>query len=157
MNSTYLIGLILIAAIVVPIALLNYKKGKKNAIIKAQFAEMTKSAIIANQEFWNGYLIAIDEVDKKCFYIHQEDTTCKSQTIDLTQFSSCRVVSSSSMGASSTSTEIIELVFSPKSTDAESMALQFFNADTDGFTLNGELQTAERWKKICNDCMNNKK
>ena len=35
MNSTYLIGLILIAAIVVPIALLNYKKGKKNAIIKA--------------------------------------------------------------------------------------------------------------------------
>ncbi len=157
MNSTYVIGLILLAAIVLPIALLNHKKGKKNAIIKAQFTEMTKSATIANHEFWNGYLIAIDEIEKKCFYIHQEDASCKSQIIDLTQFSSCRVVSSSTLGISSSTTEMIALVFTPKATNAESKTLQFFNADTDGFTLNGELQTAERWKKICNDCMNNKK
>ena len=33
MNSTYVIGLILLAAIVLPIALLNHKKGKKNAAV----------------------------------------------------------------------------------------------------------------------------
>ena len=153
MNSTLLIGLILIAAIVVPIALLNYKKAKKNAVIKAQFAEMTKSAIIANQEFWNGYLIAIDEVDKKCFYIHQEDTSCKSQIIDLTQYSSCRVVTSSSLGTSGTAVDMVELVFTPKIKNAETMSLLFFDAETDGFTLNGELQIAERWQKLCNNCL----
>ena len=153
MNTTYLIGIILIAAIVVPIALLNHKKSKKNAAIKKEFSEMTKSAIITNQEHWNGHLIAIDKIDKKCFYIHQEESACNAQTVDLTEYSSCRIITSSSLGSSSTSVEMVELVFTPKAKDADNLSLVFFNADTDGFTLNGELQTAERWQKICNDCM----
>lgn len=153
MNTTYIIGLILIAVIVIPIIMLNHNKNKKNAAIKKEFSELTKSSIISNQEHWNGYLIAIDEIDKKCFYVHQEDCKCTSQVLDLTKYSSCRVVTSSSMGSSSTAIEMIELVFTPKEKDAETKNLLFFNAETDGFTLNGELQSAEHWKKICSACI----
>lgn len=154
MNTTYLIGIILIAAIVLPIVLLNYKNNKKNAVIRKEYSEMTKSANIANQERWNGHLIAIDKIDKKCYFIHQEDIACETQIIDLTEYSSCRVITSSSLGSVSTSVEMVELVFTPKTKEKENINLVFYNADTDGFTLNGELQSAERWKKICNDCMN---
>jgi len=153
MNSTYIIGLILVAAVVVPMALLNRKKNKKNAAIKVEFSALTKTAIIANQEQWNGHIIAIDKIEKKCFFVYQDEKSCNSQSIDLTQYASCRVVTSSSMGSSTTSVEMVELVFSPKIKDAESISFVFFDAEKDGFTLNGELQIAERWRKYCADCM----
>ena len=153
MNSTYIIGLILVAAVVVPMILINHKKNQKNAVIKKQFAEITKSAIIANQEQWNGHLIALDKIEKKCFFIYQDENSCKSQTIDLTQYASCRVVTGGSLGSTSTSVEMVELVFTPQIKDAENISLTFFDSEKDGFTLNGELQTAERWKKLCSDCM----
>lgn len=53
----------------------------------------------------------------------------------------------------STSFEMVELVFTPKVKEKENINFVFYNADTDGFTLNGELQSAERWEKLCNDCM----
>lgn len=34
-----------------------------------------------------------------------------------------------------------------------SISFVFFDAEKDGFTLNGELQIAERWRKYCADCM----
>ena len=153
MNSTYIIGLILVAAVVVPMALLNRKKNKRNAAIKKEFSDLTKTAIIANQEQWNGHLIAIDKIEKKCFFVYQDENSCYSQSVDLTQYASCRVVTSSSLGSSSTSVEMVELVFTPKIKDAENVSFVFFDAEKDGFTLNGELQTAERWKKYCSDCM----
>ncbi len=151
MSTTSLIGLILVAVIVIPVILLNHNKNKKNAAIKKKLADMSRNAIISNQEFWNGYLIAIDEIDKKCFYVHQEDSCCKAETIDLTKYSSCRVVSSSMLGTSSTSIDLVELVFTPKDKESENKSLVFFNAETDGFCLNGELQSAERWRKICSN------
>ena len=64
-----------------------------------------------------------------------------------------RVVASSAMSSNGTSTEMVELLFSPKDANGENKTLVFFTAETDGFTLNGELQSAERWKKICTNLM----
>lgn len=149
MNTTYIIGLILVAVIVVPIILLNRGKNKKEAIIRKKLNDLTNNSIIAKQESWNTCIIAIDEINKTCFFIRCEEPNCIEKTIDLTQYSSCRVVTSSSLGTSCNSIDLVELVFTPNQKNDATESLLFFNSETDGFTLNGELQSAERWKTIC--------
>lgn len=149
MNTTYIIGLILVLAIVIPIVLLNHGKNKKNAIIRKKFEALTSNSIIAKQESWNTSIIAIDDVNKTCFFVHCEGENCVEKKLDLTKYSSCRVVTSSSLGTTSNAIDLVELVFTPKQKEDETQSLLFFNSETDGFSLNGELQSAERWKKIC--------
>lgn len=151
MNTTYIIGLILVLAIVIPIVLLNRGKNKKNAIIRKKFEALTSNSIVAKQESWNTSIIAIDDVNKTCFFVRCEGENCVEKAVDLTKYSSCRVVTSSSLGTTSNSIDLVELVFTPKQKEDETQSLLFFNSETDGFTLNGELQSAERWKKICSN------
>ena len=153
MNVTLIVGIILIAFIVIPVFLLNKNKAKRNAAIKQQLAEISKGSTLTNQESWNGYVIAIDENKKICYYVRQERNECFTQIINLADYLTCRVVASSAMGSTGTSIEMVELVFSPKNANGENKTLVFFNAETDGYTLNGELQSAERWKKICTNLM----
>ncbi len=151
MNTTYIIGLILVLAIVIPIVLLNHGKMKKNTIIRKKFEALTSNSIVAKQESWNSSIIGIDDINKICFFVRCEGEHCIEKAVDLTKYSSCRVVTSSSLGTTSNAIDLVELVFTPNQKDEESQSLLFFNSDTDGFTLNGELQSAERWKKICSN------
>lgn len=153
MNVTIIVGIILIAAIIIPVLLLNKNKAKRNAAIKQKLSEISKGATLTNQENWNGCVIALDENKKICYYLRQEDHVCTTQVINLVEYLACRVVASSSLGTSGTAIDMVELVFTLKNANEENKTLVFFNAETDGFTLNGELQSAERWKKICSNLM----
>lgn len=153
MNVTLIVGIILIAAIIIPILLLNRNKAKRSAAMKEQLTEISKGATLTNQESWNGCVIAIDENKKICYYVRQEHRVCYTQIVNLVDYLTCRVVSSSALGSTGTSIEMVELVFTPKNANEENKTLVFFNAEIDGYTINGELQSAERWKKICTNLM----
>ncbi|MCQ2960561.1 MAG: hypothetical protein MJ198_10320 [Bacteroidales bacterium] len=152
MNTTYILGLFLLAITIIPILLLNLNTYKKNKIIKKELEKLGCSAKITKQDYWNGYLIAIDEIAKRCFYIHKKDDCCTTE-LDLNQYKDCHIVTSRTLDKSDSCIELIELVFTPKNKQMENKALVFYDADSDGFTLNGELQTAGRWNKICNACL----
>ena len=153
MNGSLIVGIITITAIIIPLLLLNRNKAMRNAAIKQKMAEITNGATITKHENWNGSAIALDENKKICYYARQEKNSCFSEIINLTDYLTCRVVTSSSMGSTSTSVEMSEIVFSPKNANEETKTLVFFNAETDGFTLSGELQIAEEWKKVCTNLM----
>ena len=89
MNVTLIVGIILIAAIVIPILLFNRNNAKRNAAIKQQLTEISKGATITNQESWNGCVIAIDENKKMCFYVRQEKNVCHTQILNLTDYITC--------------------------------------------------------------------
>ncbi len=149
MDSTCIIGFILIAVIVIPLLLMSRGKNKKAKALHNALTNLTQNSIIAKQEEWNGCIIALDEINKMLFFVHQKKCNTEAESVDLTQYASCRVVTSSSLGTTSNAIDMVELVFTPKQKDAETKSLIFFNSDTDGFTLNGELQSAEHWKKYC--------
>jgi len=53
--------------------------------------------------------------------------------------------------------ERLEISFEPNGKAAEPVLLEFYNVDTDGSMLNGELLLAEKWSAIVNERLNAKK
>ncbi len=147
---TYIMGIALILAVAVPVAMLNYSNAKRNSKMKQVFCDLSKYAHIDYREQWNGHLIAIDEVGKKFYAVFQQEKICFSCVIDLQNIERCLVVTSHDDDSEvAGAIDKVDLLFFESNKFQPSYVLTFYDKNTDGFVLNGELQTAHRWKDIC--------
>lgn len=77
--------------------------------------------------------------------------------ITLSEVQKCRVINSESTvnhtGGTHKVIEKLELTFTYRDKGKPEAVLEFYNTDSDSLTLTGELQLAEKWNKIANDCL----
>lgn len=147
---TYIMGIALVMVVAVPVAMLNYTNNRRNIKMKQVFEELSKYAHVDCREQWNGHIIAIDEVGKKFYAVFQQEKLCFSCVVDLQKIERCLVFTTNDEDSTvSGSIDKVELIFFEKNMFQPSYVLTFYDRNVDGYVLNGELQTAERWKDIC--------
>ncbi|MCQ2605647.1 MAG: hypothetical protein MJ204_03785 [Bacteroidales bacterium] len=147
---TYFMGIALLAVVAVPVAMLNYTNNKRNAKMKQVFTDLSRFAHIDCREQWNGHLVALDEVGKRFYAVFQQEDFCFTCVIDLRKIERCIVNTINDENSSmSGAIDRVELVFFEWGDFQPSYVLAFYDRNTDGYVMNGELQTAERWKTIC--------
>lgn len=153
-------NLILAICVLAAIALQFYFSNKRKLQKKKVLTELTDYAAehggaISRHFEWSNTLIGIDETaSKKIFFIRKRPDKEVRKAIDLYDISKCRVdtVSRTAGEGKNRQTVIdhVALAITYYDKTRPEDLLEFYNNDYDGFTLNGELQWAEKWSYIIN-------
>ncbi len=133
---------ILIAVTIVPIVLYQFKENKKNQKAWKRIQEITSDdgASIEFIDKWTNTALAIDETNNVLYYSHLSKIADISERIELKNIKNCVIDKQKNYER-----ESICLLLHFKE---HSVSLPFYDSDNDGFVLSGQLQLAEKWKKI---------
>lgn len=99
----------------------------------------------------------MDEAAHIIFFTRKVKETETLQTIHLAEVQKCRVINSGRVVSQTVGNhqviEKLELEFAYWNKVKTATVLEFYNTDSDSLTLTGELQLAEKWNKIVNNCL----
>lgn len=157
--STIITSAILLAAIFIPFALMRrgIKKHEKEMVAElSELAEKNK-AKISNFEVLKDIAIGIDEVQHKLFFIHKNEHLETKEMVDLRILKHCQLEKETVLikdaAGDRSILEKVNLFFKSSDHKIPSIRLELFNANFDSPTLSGELQLAEKWEILANNCV----
>lgn len=141
---------IFLAITIIPVALYQIKENSKNQKAWKRLKESTSKdgATISAIDKWSFTALAIDETKGLLYYSHFSKIADLSEKIDLKNLKNCVIDKQKNYDR-----ESINLVLSSKE---NTISLPFYDSNNDGFVLSGQLQLAEKWKKIINSHISNK-
>lgn len=153
--GTAIFGLISVLLIIVPIVMLNYKRGKKEkemlSILKRNAHQQLCN--ISKHEFCGDFVIGLDEKRKFVFFVKEGQDDELDQWIELSEIISCKVSKETRVDIDTSSglglTKQINLVFKPKDKGRSEIMLELYRMKNNS-QLTGELQLAENWSKLIN-------
>jgi len=127
---------------------------------KKKFQEISKIASRQNSKISQldssgNFIIGIDENTNFLFFLKKDDNTETDQAVNLSEIQSCRIINSgNSINNKNGNYHVINklaLSFSPIIKGKLDIEFEFYNSETDTYTLSGEIQLLEKWKGIINN------
>ncbi len=155
-TETLIIGLAVILAIAIPLALLSIKNNKKKKAFLQKLNDFAKknNCLISESDHWNSTLIGIDKTAGKLFYIKSRPNVTVEKVISLDDIQKCRIVNTSrtvkTQDQSNTVIDKLELAFTHHDKNKADATIEFYNNTYDGLTLNNELMSLEKWHGLIN-------
>ena len=149
--------LIVLLTCIIPIILLKcgavFKKWKFGRLLTE--AAQKHNTTIIRYEQWNNSAIGLNKNGTQLFVVNKGETRIKSKTLVLSSFNKCSVVNDNSGAVhkegSFKVTNAIELELTGE--NSLPACINFYDIDKDGPLLTGELELAEKWCRIINDCI----
>jgi hypothetical protein len=150
-NSSILIGVLGLLAIISPIILFNISRKRRAHKIFADIqAQATKNnGKITDYEYWNNYAIGIDSLSGMVYYWTKIKKNEPVKEINLSQVINFRLTNVRDADFSDNETLVLEFIFADKTTNRN---VEFYNSDYDGLTMHNEYQLAEKWLKTIEKC-----
>lgn len=130
-------------------------KKKKQASLKAlrDFAAQ-HHASIDQEDHWLKFAIGVDEKQGSIFFLSELYGPQTTQWVKLSDIQKCRIEEKSRVvgvqGADHKVVDKLELVFSPRNKDQNTVVFELFNVESGNVTLTTEYQLADKWSKIAN-------
>ncbi len=149
---------ILLGVCVVPFIVMGQnRKNKGNKKLKYLTNLATQQDChITKHEFCGDFVIGIDEAKKNVFFYKQWKDTAVENKINLAEIEICKVKNTvrlvSANKGSQNILDRIELSLIPADKSKKEILLEFFNIDH-SVQLSDELQMADQWSKLINDCI----
>jgi hypothetical protein len=152
MNITMTImAIVLMAIIISPFLLHHLSQKREEAKILNDLLVLSESenAMISQKETWRQrYVIGIDELSKKIYYINKNKDNEERTIINLSEVFECRI-NAISRNAKTTSGNIsvierIDLVFTFKKADKSDKTLQFYDSSV-FMSLDNERILIDKW------------
>lgn len=153
-TGTLIIGIMVILAIAIPIALLSIKNNKRKKEFMQKLNDYAKknNCVISESDHWNTTLIGIDKMAGKLFYIKSRPDAIIERTISLDEIQKCRIINTSrtvkAQDQSNTVIDKLELAFTYYDKNRSEEVLEFYNNVFDGLALNDELMLLDKWLEI---------
>ncbi len=149
MDTTIIIGIIITAAIVVPIGWLIRSQGAGKRKLEKEIAALgDKSELnITEHESWNNKVIAIDRDGGKAFFAVFGNPSKQVQIAELKKFNRCYTVKNLLNSGSKYDNEVISNIsihFVPSEKGAQELVFPLYTDSVD-LTLGNELQVAAEW------------
>jgi len=164
MNTSTMITLAIIIAIIIVLYMVistNRKNKEKKKLQMLTDLASKQNCNITKYELYSKISLGLDEKNNFLFYLKTTGENAETRHINLTEVKKCKVVNTSRTVRFNNSNSIVvermEISFEPNGKAAEPVLLEFYNVDTDGSMLNGELLLAEKWSAIVNERLNAKK
>jgi len=153
-TGTLIIGIMVVLAIAIPIALLSIKNNKRKKEFMQKLNDFAKknNCVISESDHWNTTLIGIDKMAGKLFYIKSRPDAIIERTISLDEIQKCRIINTSrtvkAQDQSNTVIDKLELAFTYYDKNRSEEVLEFYNNVFDGLALNDELMLLDKWLEI---------
>jgi hypothetical protein len=158
MDSVSIITLIIIVLVsILLIFITKINASKKKRIFFQEFTNYVEqlNCKISEHELFNNILIGFDKDNRKLFFMKKLKNINITKEINLDEIQRCRFVNTSKSvktgSGSQTIIEKLELSFIHNIKTEPAKLIEFYNADLDHLTLNGEIEFIEKWKQIIND------
>lgn len=152
--SAILIGITVVIAIVLPLALIiRSQKNKQRAMLIAINDAAQRSANqISLYDLWHDTAIGIDQSANVIFFARKTENLIETQQIDLSQITQCRTINQSrTLREEKSSRQIIErlaLVFLFH--NRKEQECTFFDIEENHSVLHRELEFINKWQGIVN-------
>lgn len=152
MDITLIImAIVLMAIIISPFLLHHLSQKKKEAKILNEFLSLAESenAIISQKELWRQrYVIGLDELSKKIYYINKNKDKVERTIISLSEVDQCRI-NAISRNAKTTSGNVtvierLDLIFTFNKPDKPEKTLQFYDS-AEFISTDNERVLIEKW------------
>jgi hypothetical protein len=156
MESGMLIMCVVLTALLIT-PFVFFRDGKRKSRTKHLLNILADMARIENcsvtrSEVWNDAAIGINPETRTLFYVQGQEPALIRTLVHLDDIKQSKVsVVSRTVERKSDSQKIIEkisLVLEHKSNVHPDVVLSFYDADSDGLSLSGELQLAEKWNGV---------
>ncbi|HSM49319.1 MAG TPA: hypothetical protein VK872_15980 [Draconibacterium sp.] len=164
MNTSTMITVAIIIAIVLVLYLvlsMNKKNKEKKRLQALSDLASKQNCSITKYEFDSKISLGLDEKNNFLFYVKTIGENAVTRYINLSEVKKCKVVNTNRTvrfnNSNSVVVERLEISFEPNGKTVEPALLEFYNVNTDGSILNGELQLAEKWSAIVTERLNAKK
>jgi len=153
-----IIAVIFAAVLITPFVF--FRDGKRNKLKNKLLDSISKMAEregckISKFDFLNDAVIAISNDANKLFYICGRQSNIESLVVGLDNIISADIfIASRTVDVNGNGHKVIEkvaIVLEGKSAKSTNVRLSFYDDQTDGFSLSGELQLAEKWNAIINE------
>ncbi len=153
-TGTIIITLILLSACTLPFILMTIKrKNKEKQLLQSlQILAQNNQAVISQYDVWSKSAIGMDESTNQAFFFRHLTEGETRQHVNLSAIKHCRIIKTSKDAEAKHNNQLekLELVFTYKDSHISDTPFELYNVSHDGFTLNGELQIADKWFKILN-------
>jgi hypothetical protein len=99
---------------------------------------------------WNNTGIAIDNLNRKLFFVAKKQSTGVQKVIDLSEIQRSSLIKShhDNRNGDSSAIKKVELHLIPKDKSRPNIQLDFYDSDHDSLTIREELHLAEKWSNI---------
>jgi hypothetical protein len=155
-STSTIIGLVILALIILPFALLTRKsKGieKQHKLALAAFAQ-GEDCEITKQEIDGDLCIGIDENKNKLFFLSYFKNEAHTASVDLSQMESCNIIKTHKEGmkdvGDSYSIASLLMNFKPKTSSLSQVNLEFYNS-AKKVQVGTEYVFLREWSKLVND------
>jgi len=149
-------GSIIVLIVIIPIILLKlrtYLRKKKIVGSLKKLAQSNDTSIVKYDQ-WNNSAIGLSKNGTHLFFVSINKQEEKEQAIKLSAYNKCSLINDKAGAAFKEGnykvTNSVDLVLTGKSGELE--LINFYDPERDGSLLTGELELADRWCKIINEC-----
>lgn len=157
--TSVIIGIFALATFIIPIAWYQVSEKMKTKKLSSEFLQTAKNKNIQITEFdvWGGsYGIGLDRPAKKLLYLGKEKEMPRTEVVDLSVVSHCRVASGTKSVKNAQGrtnfTDRIGLYISFETPQKAGLSLEFYNGEN-GKTLTGEMSAANKWSRTINSAL----
>lgn len=155
-TSLITIGIIFLLCITIYVISISNKKKKENKFLN-NISRLSGINIgkITRYEIWDHSVIGMNDSDAELYFIKNSSDDQTFQKIQLSEFQRCWVNEVSRTvaikGSSIKVVEKVELILGNKQKSKPDTVIEFYNQHSGKLDLTGELQLAEKWRKLINE------
>lgn len=156
-----LIGIASVAVFIVPIYFLQRSNKREDINKQKKFVKLAEQngVMVSKFDLWNENGIGLDESKKKLFVTNTLNEKSVSTTIDLVDYSMCKLVNDSrtvkTKHNKTTVVERITLNLKPANSNQLDTTIVFYDKNANP-QLNNEFMLAEGWEKLLNETLRRK-
>jgi hypothetical protein len=153
--ETTIIGIAVIFICIIPFVVMNRStKKRERQLLQSIFKLAQKSdCTVSLFDHWNKSAIGVDESIKVIFFTKATDNHEMLAKVNLSEIQKCRVINVTRTVNNNGFhyIEKLELTLTYHDKNKAESILEFYNANSDSLSLNGELQLIEKWQKIISE------
>lgn len=153
--GTFIVGMVMLAACVVPFALMaqNRKKRRDQLLFSLKKIAEGKSSSVTNYEVCGDAIIGWDESNLQLFYYQKGSHKERRIAVDLTKMIACKAEHLlNQLDDGSSRIQKLQLIFTDKIQKGVHEKLELYNAD-EQTDLQGEVQLLANWESKINSLL----
>lgn len=154
--GTTLTAILIAVVCIIPFVIMNKINTRREQRFLQPLFSMAQNhhSKIKQYDTWINAAVGIDHKTGMIFFFKKVNNIETSRQVHLSEIRKCRVKQVTKIAGDESDNfkaiAKIDLAFEHLDTRKAELLLEFYNADTDGGTLTGELQLAEKWQKLIN-------
>ena len=156
-SGTIIIAILFILVCSIPFIIMgrNSKKREKQFLRTLVEIARKNNSKLSDHDFLTHAAIGIDDGANMIFFVKKVNNIETHQLVTLHEIQKCNLITAARNANNEDGffkiIEKLELAFEHRDKRKADTILEFYNADYSSPTLTGELQLAEKWRKIIND------